>query len=150
MREISERGIALLKQFEGFSAVPYICAGGELTVGYGHVIKPFERHLKAGISQKEADRLLREDIAHFSVQIAHMVDVELDQHQYDALICFIYNIGAQAFEKSTLLRMLNLGDYHGAAGQFRRWVYSRGRKLPGLITRRKAEANLFSKNLPLT
>jgi lysozyme len=72
------------------------------------------------------------------------VTVPLNQNQFDALVSFTENEGATSFEESTLLRLLNAGDYAGAAAQFDRWVYQKGRVLPGLVDRRQQEAALFN------
>jgi lysozyme len=71
------------------------------------------------------------------------VKVPLKQGQYDALVSFTYNEGAGKFQSSTLLKMLNAGNYAGAAGQFGAWVYGGGVELPGLVIRRQAEAAIF-------
>ncbi len=72
----------------------------------------------------------------------------LTQGQWDALSSFVYNLGPGALEKSTLLRLLNAGDYSGAAAQFDRWVYASGKKLSGLVKRRAAERALFEGKTP--
>jgi GH24 family phage-related lysozyme (muramidase) len=75
--------------------------------------------------------------------VANAVTVPLNQNQYDALTSLAYNIGTGAFQRSTLLRRLNAGDYPGAAEQFGVWVRSGGADSPGLIARRAAERRLF-------
>lgn len=75
--------------------------------------------------------------------VEHLVTVPLSQGQYDALVSFTYNEGAGRLQSSTLLKVLNAGNYVGAAARFGVWVYGSGVKLPGLITRREAEVALF-------
>lgn len=74
-----------------------------------------------------------------------MVKVPLTQNQYDALVSLVFNIGRGSFARSSLLKKLNAGDMTGAAQEFPRWVYAKGKKLPGLITRRNDEMELFLK-----
>lgn len=137
----SRNAITLLKRFEGFSATPYLDVAGYSTIGYGHCIKPGEKF--ESISEQEAEELLINDLAVAERCIQRLVKAGLSQNQFDALASFIYNVGARAFENSTLLKMIDKGDMHGAALQFDRWVYAGGRRQPGLITRRRSEKNLF-------
>lgn len=143
---ISEQGIALIKEFEGFSAQPYRCPAGKLTIGYGHVIHPIETYPEAGITQQEAEKLLKQDVSYAEAMVNHAVLVPLSQNQFDALVSLVYNIGIKAFVNSTLLRLLNDGDTQAAARQFSRWVHSNGKKLDGLVRRRAAEVAFFCKN----
>lgn len=142
--EISEQGLALIRGFEGFSATPYLCPGGKPTIGYGHVIGAGEAFPEAGISRETAETMLKQDVKWAEQAVRRLAAVALSQNQFDALVCLVYNIGAKAFEKSTLLRILNSGDPEAAARQFSRWVYASGRKLPGLERRRAAETLLFT------
>ena len=97
------------------------------------------------ITEEQAEALLRKDIAWVEDAINTKVVVHLNQNQYDALASLIYNIGAGAFSKSTLLKMLNAGDYKGAAEQFLRWNRQKGKVLNGLTRRRQEERELFLK-----
>ena len=114
--QTSQKGLDLIKRFEGFSARPYTCPAGKLTIGYGHVIKPAENLTK--INTEQAETLLRGDVGIAEACIKKNVKIELSQNEFDALTSFIYNIGSQAFEKSYLLRLLNAENREGAAGQF--------------------------------
>ncbi|MGE0754928.1 MAG: lysozyme [Alphaproteobacteria bacterium] len=140
--------MALLKQFEGFSPTIYKCPAGLPTIGYGHVIKASETFPDRQITQKQAEILLKQDVNVFLAAVREAVTVEINQNQLDALVCLAYNIGIQAFEKSTLLRHLNAGNAPKAAMEFRKWVFCKGQRLPGLLTRRNAEANLFTRKRP--
>jgi lysozyme len=142
---ISETGLALIRQFEGLRLRAYRDAVGVATIGYGTT-----RGVKMGqeISKERAEELLREDVARFEGYIEALVGVPLTQGQWDALSSFVYNLGPGALEKSTLLRLLNAGDYSGAAAQFDRWVYASGKKLSGLVKRRAAERALFEGKSP--
>ena len=140
----SQDGIELIKKFEGFSATPYFCPAHKLTVGYGHLIITGEKFSARGISREEAETLLKQDVGVAEQAIERLVECELLQNQFDALVSFVYNIGAKAFEKSTLLRLLRENSPAQAAGEFRKWIYAGGIVQNGLIKRREAEKRLFS------
>lgn len=96
------------------------------------------------ITQEEADLLFDEDVNAVAKQVSRMVRVPLNQNQFDALVSFVYNVGQTQFGASTLLRLLNEGDYEGAAGQFGRWIRGgSGEVLPGLVRRRAEEKAIF-------
>lgn len=115
------------------------------TIAWGHT-KGVCEGMTCTVEQAQAWFL--EDMAWAQAAVLAAVTVPLNQNQFDALVSFTENEGATAFEESTLLRLLNAGDYAGAAAQFSRWVYQRGQILPGLVTRRNQEAALF--NTPIT
>lgn len=141
MMRTSREGIKLIQRYEGFSATPYSDVAGYATIGYGHCIKKGECFDR--ITLAEAEALLISDLAVAENCIRRLVKISLAQHQFDALASFVYNVGASAFQNSTLLKMLNAGDTDAAATQFERWVYAGGKKQPGLIARRQAETRLF-------
>lgn len=95
------------------------------------------------ISNEQAERMLLNDVQRFEPEIERLVTAPLNQNQWDALISFAYNLGAANLESSTLRRLLNAGDYAGAAEQFPRWNNAGGKVLPGLVRRRAAERDLF-------
>jgi lysozyme len=97
------------------------------------------------ITQAQADAWLREDLAKAAACVNANVKVPLTQNQFDALTDFCFNVGVGNFIASTLLRLLNAGNYAGAATQFDRWNLAAGRVLPGLVKRRLAERQLFMK-----
>jgi len=138
---VSPAGIAFIKQQEGLTLTPMPDAGGA-AIGYGHEIAAGS--FAAGITLDQAEALLASDIATVESTINGAVTVPLSQQQFDALADFVYNVGSGAFLSSTLLRMLNAGDYAGAAAQFSRWVHSGNQVLPGLQSRRLAESQLFT------
>ena len=97
------------------------------------------------ITPEQAEKFLKEDLKTFEKIVKDNVKVPLNQNQFDALVSFVFNVGGGNFKNSTLLKVLNKGDYSAAAGEFSKWVYCGGKKLPGLVRRRQAEAELFSK-----
>lgn len=136
----SEKGINLIKHFEGLRLSAYTCSAGVLTIGYGTTAGVKEGQV---ITKDRAEELLLDDVKRFEDQVLRLVKVPLTQGQLDALVSFTYNLGAANLGNSTLLRLLNAGDYKGAAAQFDRWTKAGGKALPGLVKRRAAERALF-------
>ena len=134
-------GRALLRRFEGFKLTAYKDVVGIWTIGCGHTGPEVKQGLT--ITQEEADKLLSEDVHEAQAVIYKRVKVPLKQRQFDALVAFIFNVGVYAFETSTMLKLLNHGDYEGAAKQFARWNRAGGMVVLGLINRREAETRLF-------
>ena len=140
MMQISKVGLDLIKQFEGLYLNSYRCPAGIPTIGYGHTAGVA---MGQTITQQQADDYLRRDVRQFERAVSRQVTVPLTQGQFDALVSFAFNLGEGALAQSTLLRLLNAGDYAGAAAQFDRWNKAAGRVLPGLVRRRAAERALF-------
>lgn len=142
---MTERGIELVKRFEGFSSTIYLCPAGYPTIGYGHVVTPEERErFRNGITREEAEELLRRDLIRFELGVKSLIKgVKLHEYSIDALVSFSYNVGLYAFRGSTLRRLILRGELIDAAEQFLRWVYAGGKKLRGLELRRRAERELF-------
>lgn len=138
---INQRGIDLIKEFEGFCATPYKCPADVWTIGYGHTAGVNENTVE--ITKEQAEELLRRDLRTAENAVQQMVDVPLTDNQFSALVSLVFNIGAANFARSTLLKKINAADYDGAAGQFERWAYAKGVKLAGLERRRAAERELF-------
>ena len=146
---LSKEGAAFIARFEGFRGQLYNDAAGHATIGYGHLVhhgpidgsEPAE--FRKGISQERALELLQADAAKAAAEIARSVKVPLEQHQFDALVSFAFNVGNGAFRESTLLRLLNEGRYDAVEAQLARWNKAGGKTLQGLVNRRAAEAKLF-------
>ena len=141
---ISNEGLKLIKESEGFRTRKYLDAAGKPTIGYGHLIKDGENLEE--IDEAYAENLLREDVSTAENAIKRYVKVPINQNQYDALTSFVFNLGSKNFENSNLRKKLNSGDYTGASEELTRWVYAGGRKLKGLETRREKERKLFLRN----
>jgi lysozyme len=147
---LSDNGARFIGRFEGFRGHLYNDAAGHCTIGYGHLVhlgncngsEPAE--FKRGISEPEAEKLLRRDAQTAADAVRSSVHASLDQQQFDALVSFVYNLGAGAFEGSTLLKDLNAHNFAAVPGQLEEWVHAGGQVLPGLVARRKAEARLFT------
>lgn len=137
----SDQGLALTEQFEGLRLTAYQDSVGVWTIGYGHTGPDVQPGLT--ITQEQASALLLQDVAGAVAAVNRLVTVPLTQNQFDALVDFTFNVGQGNLASSTLLRELNAGNTAGAAAQFLVWVYAGGVQLPGLVTRRQAEAALF-------
>ena len=140
-REVSEAGVRLVQEFEGCRLDAYLCPAGIPTIGYGAT----GPDIRMGMvwTQEQADARLVEDLARFADGVERLVEVDLSDNQFAAIVSFAFNVGLGALRDSTLLRKLNAGDYEGAADQFPRWARAGGRLMPGLSRRRLAERALF-------
>ena len=135
-----EAGIKLIKGFEGLRLHPYQpVPGDKWTIGYGHTVGVSRGQF---ITVEEAHEFLRQDLRVYESCVSKYVKVALNQNQFDALVSFVFNVGCDAFYRSTMLRMLNLKQYWVCC-QFMRWNKFRGKELKGLTRRRKSEADLF-------
>jgi lysozyme len=143
---ISPAGLRFIGRWEGFRGKLYNDPLGHCTIGFGHLVHrgncdgsepaPFKR----GITRRRGLKLLRKDSAEYQAAVNDLVQVALNQQQFDALVSFAYNIGTGAFGTSTLLRKLNQGAFQAVRGELMRWTNN---GLPGLVSRRRAEAELF-------
>ena len=138
--KISAEGLALIKKFEGLELKAYQCAAGVWTIGYGHT-----KDVQEGDewSESHADHMLEVELEEFEGYINDNVTVALSQNQFDALVSWVYNLGPANLKASTMLKVLNSGDYEGVPAQIKRWNKAGGKVLKGLIRRREAEALLF-------
>lgn len=156
---ISQRGLDMIKGFEGSRALPYLDSAGIATIGVGHAIRHEGDYVRdlgiahslfpKALSDLEIENLLLEDLEKFIIRVREMVKVPLTQNQFDALVSFDFNTGALG--RSTLLKLLNKGAYHKAAGEFAKWnketvngqlVVSRG-----LTNRRAKEKEVFERDV---
>ncbi|MBA7770593.1 MULTISPECIES: lysozyme [Enterobacter] len=145
MMQTSDKGIALIKQFEGCKLTAYQDSVGVWTIGYGWTQPVDGKPIRAGmtIKQETAERLLKTGLVSYESDVSRLVKVGMTQGQFDALVSFTYNLGARSLSTSTLLRKLNAGDYAGAADEFLHWNKAGGKVLNGLTRRREAERALF-------
>ena len=139
--EVSYLLLDKLKEFEGLRLEAYRCAGGKLTIGYGHTGSDVREGDK--ISQYWAEELLKADVAKVAEQVQRM-GVAHTQGQFDALVSFAFNIGVERLRTSKLLRLIRRQDsYRNIKAEFKRWVFAGGKKLAGLEHRREWEASRF-------
>jgi len=137
----SQNGIDLIKHFEGCELEAYKCPAGVWTIGYGHIKGVQEGDV---ITEQQAHDMLVEELDEYENYINTLVTVPLNQNQYDALVSWVYNLGSSNLNSSTLLKVLNTGNYAEVPEQIMRWNKAGGKVLEGLTRRRQEEANLFS------
>lgn len=151
IKEVSGKALALIKRFEGERLTAYPDQAGIWTIGWGSTYNhDLKRRVQKGdiIDKETALRWLKLDAAGFSENVKRLVKVPINQNQLDSLTSFSYNVGNNAFAKSTLLRKLNQGaSKQEVAAEFAKWnkVTINGEKVVsnGLVRRRKMEADLF-------
>ena len=136
----SQEGIDLIKHFEGCELESYRCSANVLTIGYG-TTKNVVEGMK--ITQNQAEEMLMKDLEEFEEYVEDLIDVKLEQHQFDALVAWTYNLGPTNLKTSTLRKVLNKGAYDDVPEQIKRWNKADGQVLKGLVRRRDAEALLF-------
>ena len=136
----SAAGLSLIKKFEGCELEAYQCSAGVWTIGYGHTkgVTPSD-----SISQEEAEQMLVDELHEYESYVNEYVTVALSQNQFDALVSWVYNLGPANLKASTMLKVLNSGEYEDVPAQIKRWNKAGGKVLEGLIRRREAEACLF-------
>ena len=147
--KISENGLNLIKEFEGFSANAYLCPAKIPTIGWGNTYYPNGKKVTmndAPITKEYATEMLsyiaQKD---FGDKIIPLLKVNINQNQYDALVSFCYNLGIGNFKSSTLLKKINNKDFIGASLEFEKWNKAGGKVLSGLTRRRLKEKELFLK-----
>ena len=136
--ETSKTGLDLIKHFEGCELYAYKCPAGVWTIGYGHT-KGVEPGMQ--ITEQDAEDMLKEELIEYESYINDLVTVGLNQNQFDAMVSWVYNLGAGNLKASTLLKVLNAGDYAGVPEQMLRWNKAGGTVLEGLTRPRQAEAD---------
>lgn len=153
---IDQAGIDFIKSVEGVKNFVYADSAGLPTIGVGHLLtqdeltsgkihidgKAYKYH--EWLPDDVIDRLLLRDLHIAELVVNSNVKVKLTQSQYNALVSFAFNVGVGAFRKSTLLRLLNAGDYDAVPAQMQRWIFSAGRQIQGLKNRREKEIKLWN------
>lgn len=138
---ITSKGVNFIAQFEGFKETPYLCPSGCPTIGFGHVIRKGEFFDK--ITKEEGLILLKKDLQIYQKVISKLLTVSLSKSQYIAVLSLTYNIGPGAFQRSTLRQKINREEYEEIPSEFMKWIWGKGKILPGLVKRREAEIKLF-------
>ncbi|MBP7662274.1 MAG: lysozyme [Shewanella sp.] len=138
----SQNCITLIKEFEGFKSKAYRCPAGVITIGIGHTsgVK-----ITDTVTFLQAEEMLRDDLI-WAERAVNNIKSSLNQNQFDALVSLVFNIGAGAFAKSTLLKLLNKSNFAAAAAEFSKWNKVSGKPSVGLTRRRAAEMALFLKS----
>ena len=145
--QISQKGLDLIKRFEGFRSKPYLCPAGVPTIGYGSTY--YEDGVKVKLSDRAineewAETLLKKTVIHYERGVDSMTQNNITQNQFDALVSFAYNTGLVNYKNSTLLKRVNANPNDpDIEKQFMRWVRAGGKVIKGLIARRQEEARLY-------
>ena len=141
----SARGVKLITEFEGFRANAYPDVGSVWTIGYG-----FTKGVKQGdkITRAEADARLREELTEYEHGVSRACRVQPNQNQFDALVCFAFNVGVAGMSRSSVIKAHNREDYQAAARAFGLWNKAGGKVWPGLTRRRAAEGALYLEPVP--
>lgn len=142
---ISQKGIDLITSFEAFEPNPYICPAGKCTIGYGTTLYKSGKKVTMQDPPITKEQAIAELLYHIENRCYHaIIGLSVNQNQFDALCSFIYNIGTGNFNSSTLrkLAVINPND-KAIAAEFAKWNKSGGKVLNGLVTRRKAESDMY-------
>jgi|TARA_R110000803_G_scaffold92391_5_gene159875 lysozyme len=138
--------VPIVKHFEGCRLSPYHCSAKVPTIGYGATRYPNGKRVSINdpdITQKEAEDFLEHDLQKFAYGVLRLIKVKLEPQEHAALISFSYNLGLGNLQNSTLRMKLNRNERLGAANELPKWVLAGGRKLRGLVVRRRSERELF-------
>jgi lysozyme len=149
---ISKTGIQLLKDFEGLRLNAYKCSAGVPTIGYGSCFYPDKSNVKMGDvlrDKHEAEVLLINTLEDYDIYVSkYTKSVKLTQYQFDALVCFAFNVGLGNLSKSTLLKMvLSNPNNPNIPAEFAKWNKAGGKVLQGLTKRRQKESELYFKKV---
>lgn len=144
---LTNKGLSLIKQFEGLKLSAYLCSAGVPTIGYGSTYYSNGVKVKLGdkITQEDAEKLLQHTVRSFEKNVEALLNgVQVNSNQFDALVSFAFNLGTAALAKSTLLKKVKANPNDTAiAAEFGKWVNAGGKKSNGLTTRRRLEAELY-------
>lgn len=155
--KVGANGKNLFKEWEGLRTHVYTDSGGEPTIGIGHLLTRDERRsgkikigaslidYRDGLTEDQCWQLLEQDLEVAEKSVNDAVTVTLNQNQFDALVSFTFNVGIGAFRGSTLLKLLNQGQYDQVPAQLRRWVRDNGKVVLGLVNRREKEISLWNR-----
>jgi lysozyme len=145
----SSHGVQFIAGWEGWSPIPYNDPADNATIGYGHLlhlgpVTKADRAKWGTITRERGTELLAGDLHTAEVAVSRMVHPPFGwQRRYDAIVSFVYNVGAGNFEGSHLLELLNTGRLRrGVGAELLKWDHAGGKVLPGLLARRKAERAL--------
>ena len=146
---LSATGLILIAMHEGFSSMPYKDTGGVVTNGFGNATINPNQH----VTVPQALDDLKVNTSNTGKKVSQCVTASMKQGQYDSYVSFAYNVGSNAFCKSTMAKKANAGDRVGSCKEFDKWVYVAGKdcrikssNCSGIVQRRKAERELCLKD----
>jgi len=140
------RGIAIIRKYEGLRLQAYICPSGLPTIGFGATFYENGSKVQMGdkITMERADQLLFFQVSLFAGEVRRTVKSTLNDNQLGALVSFCFNVGGGAFSRSTLAKKANANPNDPTIrNEFMRWTRGGGKVLPGLVKRREEEASLY-------
>lgn len=147
----SKAAFDLIKESEGLILTAYLDTGNVPTIGYGTTRYPNGKKVQLAdkITEEQAEEYLQYHVnMRATLTVNSCVKQKINQHQFDALVSFVYNIGGPAFANSTLLKKVNKDPKDSSIrDEFKKWVYDNGRIIKGLQKRRQKEADLYFKTL---
>jgi len=145
--KISKKGIELIKKYEGFSKIPYVCPAGVPTIGYGNTFYNDGKKVTMAdkpITEAQAEQLLVVLVDSFADKVTKLLKQQLNENQFNAVVCFAYNVGTGALAKSTLLKKINANPNDKTIrDEFLKWNKAGGKVLNGLVKRRLEESDLY-------
>jgi lysozyme len=145
--KLSQKGLDLIKSFEGLSLKPYVCAGGINTIGYGNTYYTNGKKVTLQdkpITKQQAEELLKLSVSTYEKAVDSFCRDDISQSQFDALVSFAYNLGVGNLQKSTLIKKVNFNPSDPSIKlEFLKWNKAGGRALAGLTRRRQSEADLY-------
>lgn len=145
--KLDSKGYDLIKEFEGFSNIPYKCSANIPTIGYGNTFYPDGKRvsmLDKQITKEYADEIFKNVVDNFAFKVSKLIKSKVTQNQFNSLVSFAYNVGIGNLEKSTLLKLVNINPNDAMiAKQFLRWNKAKGKELKGLTNRRIKESALY-------
>lgn len=145
--KLSQKGLELIKQFEGLSLTPYVCAGGINTIGYGNTYYTNGKKVTLQdkpITKEQAEELLKFSLSTYEKAVDSFCRDDISQGNFDALCSFAYNLGPKALQGSTLIKKVNANPKDVTiADEFMKWNKANGKVLVGLTKRRQAEATIY-------
>lgn len=150
--KINQKGIDLIKRFEGLELKAYKCSANKWTIGYGHTSAAGDPKVTPNmtITADEAESILSRDLVKYEGYVNDTVKVSLSENEFSALVSLVYNIGPAGFARSSVVKFLNAGNRAKAADAFLLWNKGGGKVLKGLVNRREAERALFLSNSELS
>tara|TARA_R100000781_G_C4043276_1_gene114772 strand:+ start:239 stop:694 length:456 start_codon:yes stop_codon:yes gene_type:complete len=146
VKVINDKGLDLIKSFEGFSSDPYKCVAGIWTIGFGSIYGEDNKRVTPdhpSVTESRATELMQRDLGSIEYKVSKLVKVPVTPNQFSAICSFVYNVGSGAFQRSTARMRLNRENYQGCADEFLKWKYANKKVIPGLLRRRYAERDLF-------
>ena len=145
MRHINQAGLEIIKEFEGLFLTAYKDPIGIPTVGWGHTATVLKEDVgKKIITEHDAEDLLKLDLLEAEKAVTRLCKVPITDNQYSALVSWTFNLGQGNLASSTMLKRINQNMLETVPFEMQRWNRAGGQKLPGLVRRRKAEADLFA------